>query len=419
VAGVASATVAVLAAQLVDSDPSAVLPLALLGAWLTLSYRAHVQLRSRHDRLNSLYGFVRGVSAADDGDGIVRSVLQHTQALLKAEVAVLTLVEEQDDGPALLLHYRLDGDTFTTRTAPALAPDWPISRCLATSEPLLGQRSTRDRAVADHLEALRVRDGVLVAVPGDDGVAGTLFVGSRRGEHSTFEAADVTALEGVASHAAIALRNGRLLDRLTHESRHDMLTGLPNRTEFEAQLTALLPEVDSLAVLFMDLDRFKDVNDTLGHHAGDQLLTEVARRLTAAVEPQCTVARLGGDEFGVLLPDATAAQALAVAHLLRRVLGQPVGVEGLSVDVGVSIGLAVAPDHGDAAGLLMRRADIAMYDAKALNGTAVYDPARDDSSTSRLALVAQLREALRAASSSCTTSRRSPSTARRSSGSRR
>jgi diguanylate cyclase (GGDEF)-like protein len=392
---VGNATAAYIAVDAVRHDTTALLPLALLGGGLTLAYRSHVQLRSRHDRLASLYGFVRGVSAADDGEGIVRNVLAHAREVLKAEVATLTLVEHGAGGRQVLHSYTLDGEgAYRADSRPATDADWPLSRALSTGQPMLGVRGTRDRAVADHLADLGLRDCALAVVPGDAAPAGTLLVGSRRGEHSTFEPADVLALEGLAGHAAVALRNGRLLDRLTHESRHDMLTGLPNRTEFERRLSTALVGDDGLAVLFMDLDRFKDVNDTLGHHAGDELLIEVAHRLGAAVDRGCTVARLGGDEFGVLLTGTSRTSAVRIAQRVKQVLERPVGVEGLSVDVGVSIGLSLAPEHGTTAGVLMRRADIAMYDAKALHGVAVYDPARDDSSTSRLALVAQLRQAL-------------------------
>jgi diguanylate cyclase (GGDEF)-like protein len=391
---VGSVTTASLAVEVVARDVTATLPLLLMGAGITYAYRSHVRLRTRHDRLSSLYGFVRGVSAAADADLIVRSMLTHSRDLLRAEVAVLTLVDEEEGQQQLHCFSVAADGSYDVVHRPATSDDWPISRAISTGDPLLGQRGTRDRAVARHLSALGLRDCVLVVVQGEERPAGTLLVGSRRGEHSTFEPADVLALEGVAGHAAVALRNARLLDRLTHESRHDALTGLPNRSEFERVLAGQLDVGRTAAVLFMDLDRFKDVNDTLGHQAGDELLTQVAERLRHTVDAAATVSRLGGDEFAVLLPGTSAEQGLAVARQVRRALERPVDVEGMSVDVGVSIGLAVAPEHGSSASALMRRADVAMYDAKARDGVALYDATRDDSSTSRLALVAQLRKAL-------------------------
>ena len=398
---VVTGTLGMLGALSVLDDPDSAWPLAVLGLTSGLAYRGHARLRRRHERLSSLYGFVRHVSAASEVDGTVRAVLRQTLALLKGEVAVLVQVLEPEQGPLarpglrLLTHTLAADGSLTTRQQDAALSDWPVARCLSSGQPLLGVRSPRDPAVAEYLARQGVRDCVLVAVPGPEGPAGVLFVGSRRGEHSTFEHADVLALEGVAGHAAVALQNRRLVDRLTYESRHDLLTALPNRTEFQSRLSTHLQGSSSCtAVLLMDLDRFKDVNDTLGHAAGDRLLCEVAGRLSASVDGRSTVARLGGDEFAVVLPGCDVDDAIEVARTLRRVLEQPVGIEGVSVDVGVSIGVAAAPQHGDDASLLMRRADIAMYDAKSRAGIAVYDPERDESSTSRLALVAQLRRAL-------------------------
>jgi len=395
-----NATLGVVGVHALAHDWHAAAPLLLLALTFGLAYRGHVRLRARHERLATLYGFVRQVSTGSEVDGTVHAVLAQTLDLLKGEVAVLTQVldpgpDAERTGPRLLTHsLHLDGQVRTRRQEAELT-DWPVARCLSSGQPLLGVRGARDEAIAEYLSKQGVRDCVLVAVPGPDGPVGALFVGSRRSQYATFEPADVLALEGVASHAAVALQNRRLVDRLTYESRHDVLTDLPNRTEFQAQLRVeLAREHCCVSVLFMDLDRFKDVNDTLGHHAGDRLLCQVAERLSASVEPGCTVARLGGDEFAVVLPAHDTAMALEVAGRLRRVLERPVGIEGLSVDVGVSIGVASSPEHGGDASLLMRRADVAMYDAKSRSGIAAYDPERDESSTSRLALVAQLRDGL-------------------------
>jgi len=397
------ATLGLVCVLVLHTDRTGALPLLALGTVAVLAYRKHLRLSRRHDRLTSLYGFVRQVSTESEAHGTVHAILSQTLELMRGEVAVLTQVlpSEQVSGaprPGLhLLTTTLGTDgVLTTRQSWAGPADWPVARCLSSGSPLLGARGTRDTALLEYLEHQGVRDFVLVAVPGATAPTGTLFVGSRRSDYVTYEQADVLALEGVASHAAVALHNGRLVDRLTHESRHDPLTGLPNRAEFQARLGQVL-ERDGrarAAVLFMDLDRFKDVNDTLGHHAGDLVLCEVAERLADHLDADSTIARLGGDEFAVVLPDHDLAEALRVAQRLRRLLERPVAVEGVSVDVGVSIGVSLAPRDGSAPGVLMRRADIAMYDAKQSIGIASYDPGRDESSTSRLALVAQLRTAL-------------------------
>lgn len=200
-------------------------------------------------------------------------------------------------------------------------------------------------------------------------------------------------LFGIYTTAAVARAQER-------QATHDALTDLPNRTLFGAQLTATLEERarigGGVAVFLLDLDRFKEVNDTLGHSAGDQLLEVVARRLLSAVRPDDTVARLGGDEFAVLLPGIERPQdAIEVAGRIRAALAEPFRLEGVLMDVDVSIGIAFAPIHGEEVEPLMRRADVAMYVAKGeQTGIEVYDGARDPNSTQRLGTVTALREAL-------------------------
>jgi diguanylate cyclase (GGDEF)-like protein len=184
------------------------------------------------------------------------------------------------------------------------------------------------------------------------------------------------------------------------EALHDALTQLPNRTLFSQSMAETLEiaarDDSTVAVFLLDLDRFKEVNDTLGHPAGDQLLEVVARRVLSAVRPDDVVARLGGDEFAVLLPDVRdAGHAIEVAERIRRILAEPFRLEGVLVDVDVSIGIAVSPQDGTEVESLMRRADVAMYVAKGeQTGIEVYDIARDPNSPQRLGTVTALREAL-------------------------
>ncbi|MDT5129517.1 MAG: hypothetical protein QOH54_5161 [Mycobacterium sp.] len=156
-----------------------------------------------------------------------------------------------------------------------------------------------------------------------------------------------------------------------HLARTDDLTGLPNRRGFYARAGLLLPAPGheasasrSLALLVLDLDQFKDVNDSLGHAAGDELLCVIASRLNASLRDEDLLVRLGGDEFAVLLPDADAEGATKAAIRLRTAVEEPVLLEGLRVQVTGSIGIAHSPKHGQDVGTLLRHADIAMYRAK-------------------------------------------------------
>jgi diguanylate cyclase len=185
-----------------------------------------------------------------------------------------------------------------------------------------------------------------------------------------------------------------------HQALHDGLTGLPNRTLLRDRTGQAIRQADRelvpAALLLIDLDRFKEVNDTLGHHYGDQLLIQVGERLQAVLREVDTVARLGGDEFAVLLPKiATAEGAVVVAKKLQAALEEPFTIDDLTLDVEASIGLALYPDHGNDPEELLQRADIAMYAAKDTHAELVlFDPKLDQHSPRRLALLGELRRAI-------------------------
>lgn len=204
---------------------------------------------------------------------------------------------------------------------------------------------------------------------------------------------------GVAYRAAAAAaeRGRRAAEeagsRLRHAATHDDLTGLANRRLLHEELTA---GGDSpLALLLLDLDRFQDVNDTLGHRYGDALLTQVGRRLTDAVGAAGTVVRLGGDEFAVLLTGADEDQASVVAAQLREALQEPFVVEQVLIAVDASVGIALRPAHASHGDQLLQLADVAMYDAKrGGRGCSVYRPEMSRQTADALALLAELRGAV-------------------------
>ena len=191
-------------------------------------------------------------------------------------------------------------------------------------------------------------------------------------------------------------KSEEMIQRLAY---YDPLTNLPNRTLLQDHLQqAILTgqrENKSVALLLMDLDRFKETNDTLGHQRGDVLLQQVGSRLQGAVRPSDIVARLGGDEFAVVLPLAGSGDAALVADKILKALEPPFVIEGLPVMVEASVGLALYPDHGANAESLMQRADVAMYAAKQGGiGSIIYDAKIDQYSPRRLALMAELRQAI-------------------------
>ena len=184
------------------------------------------------------------------------------------------------------------------------------------------------------------------------------------------------------------------------EALHDVLTGLPNRELFRMRVARACEEGErtnrSAAVLLIDLDHFKEINDTLGHHVGDDLLRVVASRLVATLRPDDMVARLGGDEFAVLAPNLlSSSDALGVAHRLLEALEAPFEVDAVRLDVQASIGVAHFPEHGSNMDLLLQRADIALYAAKETRGSVeLYDAAADVHTPERLALAAELKDGI-------------------------
>jgi diguanylate cyclase (GGDEF)-like protein/PAS domain S-box-containing protein len=191
-----------------------------------------------------------------------------------------------------------------------------------------------------------------------------------------------------------------LNQELEHQALHDALTELPNRLLLQDRMhQALLSaqrEHHQLALLITDLDRFKEINDTLGHHYGDLVLQEVSARMRTALRGSDTIARLGGDEFAVLLPYIESADdAVMAARKLVAAMEKPIVLEDHSFHVGISVGIALFPDHGTDGSTMMRHADVAMYVAKrSTSGYALYDHLEDQHSVSRLAMVGELRHAI-------------------------
>jgi diguanylate cyclase (GGDEF)-like protein len=227
-----------------------------------------------------------------------------------------------------------------------------------------------------------------------------LVVADRRGVEP-FGAHDVKLLEALAGVSASALANAGLVEQLKHEAFHDALTGLPNQLLFEEAVGLALAErrqpERKLAVFVLDLDRFKRVNDSLGHPAGNELLREVARRLIGAVRTGDTVARMSGDEFTVLVTGLrSTGEAAFVAEKVTAVFRSPFVIAGQELHVTPSIGIAIAPEDGTRPSVLLKNADTAMYRAKerGRNCFEIYSVDMNSAAEARLALEGDLHHAL-------------------------
>ena len=188
--------------------------------------------------------------------------------------------------------------------------------------------------------------------------------------------------------------------QIAHQSTHDMLTGLPNRVLFidrlEHALQMVRSEHEQLAVLILDLDGFKEINDTLGHHNGDRVLKSVATRMRNAIAISTTLARMGGDEFGIILTDISGPKDIEkVVRSIQMALEPQAVIEGVTINLAASMGAVLAPEHGRDADTLMQRADVAMYVAKdEHSGFVLYSSDLDAHSPQRLTLIGELRQAI-------------------------
>jgi diguanylate cyclase (GGDEF)-like protein len=217
-------------------------------------------------------------------------------------------------------------------------------------------------------------------------------------DNAYFSADDVRLLETLAAHAAVAIENSRLVDRLRFDAEHDTLTGLPNRRRMIAALheaVRISASNDVVAVIVFDVDGMRDVNDSLGHAAGDRLLIEFARRLRALSPAKALVARVGGDTFGVTLRIESADEAVHFARDVRAALNQPMQIGSLSLDLGSAVGVSVHPDHGSDPATLLQQADVATQAAKVRpEAVQLFHASLESRSVRRLGLAADLRRAL-------------------------
>ena len=269
-----------------------------------------------------------------------------------------------------------------------------------------GAEGAAEAAWSDGSTAVLARRDITVVATPVRGVDGAIAV-LRGGLTGQASRAQVECLELLAGQAGVALRNSSLLgqlqdahQRLEHQAYHDALSGLPNREYFAQHLSAALRDSEGtkrVAVMFLDLDRFKAVNDTLGHEVGDDLLVAVARRLGRAVRSGTLVARIGGDEFTVLMPNVDGvARAEKLAERICASLSSPFRLGRNEVAISTSVGIAMSGEAGVDAGELMRRADVAMYKAKS-RGPAnyqVWSPDLDGATIERMQMETELRRAV-------------------------
>jgi diguanylate cyclase (GGDEF)-like protein len=323
-------------------------------------------LRKRQRVLEAMARIQRAISRREPLEGVLETIVSAAGELLGDDAPALVLIDPDDPGWL----------TFAAQRGydAVLAEDDGSRHRVGTGVTGRAVAEARVIVVEDYpsmpdARAPWLRHGLQAAMAApvhEDGrVIGSLLLSSFR-PGRVFSRAEQDMLSSFAEHASLALTDARRVDTMLHQALHDALTGLPNRALFTDRIQHALVQGrrrgTACGVIFLDLDRFKTVNDSLGHGAGDELLVAVARRIAESLRSADTAARLGGDEFAVLLEDlGHVDEAVLVAERITAALSAPIVVSGREVYVKVSLGIAVG---GNEASELLRQADVAMYRAK-------------------------------------------------------
>ena len=357
--------------------------------------RGYAEGRADRERLSALQRATHALVGPIDPRDAIGEFLAVVRECFAVEVAELVLPE--GEGYRIQRLSSAESTGMRSWTSPPDTPSLAI-HLLHLGETVRVTPSHEDESLRTLLrdEGWRNCLGTPIVI---QGVArGVLCVYDRTGLEG-FEMGERAVLKALARELAGALEKAELVEEVLHQALHDALTELPNRTLFHQRVQRAISAANHtpahVAVMLIDLNRFKEVNDTLGHHNGDLLLQDFSRRLQNSVRPGDTVARLGGDEFAIVVPKVVdRAGAERVAKRVLRSLEDPFLLNEMTLDVDAAVGIALYPEHGRDPATLLQRADVAMYAAKgALSGYEVYSPENDRYSPRRLALVGELRSA--------------------------
>ena len=396
----ANTSLALLAVAALWLSPELLWLLILPLVMVFLAYQAYVSEREKHERLELLYQSSRILQHSPEIDSTLVALLSHARTMFRAELAEVVLYPRSADEDALRTR------SWHEREPEVMVPDReylvdPLhARIRGSTAPFFDETRDRDGRVSRHMVS---------ALRGESETIGSLIISNRLTEGTIFSDDDLRLLETLANQAAVALENGhleqslaelsRLKEQLRYQAYHDPLTGLPNRTLFLEKVVDRIghPSEKMPVVLFLDLDDFKVVNDTLGHAAGDRLLADVAARLRTVLRADDVAARLGGDEFAVLLDDDPGlSESEAVAHRIIDSMRVAFSVDDHETTIGASIGIAAARVGTERADELLRNADVAMYTAKSSgkNRVSVFEPTMHAAIVERHALSAELSRSL-------------------------
>ncbi len=393
---------ALVAAVLIQAEPLSLLLLCVPVTVLLVAYRAYVAERNQREQVEFLYSSTKALRESPETTSAAAWLLGEVVSMFRVEQAHLLLLP-RDDNELTATHFRHENGATTAHIhdrddqVPAQLANFATIATLVESPRNVG-------SLAGFFEQESIRDAMVGTLRGPNRDIGVLIAANRLGQVTQFTAEDLGLFETLVHQAAAALENdqlehamdqmNRLERQLAHQAHHDGLTGLANRSRFTDELSAAIASQDRPALLYLDLDDFKVINDSLGHGAGDHVLAEVGRRLEALVRPSDVAARLGGDEFAVLLPKSENAEL--VARRIMQSLHETISFADHELQVGVSIGLARATGDSRGPADLLNDADIAMYSAKSQGKGALVEflPTMRQKVSKQRRLRTQLRRAV-------------------------
>jgi diguanylate cyclase (GGDEF)-like protein len=411
VVSLTNTSLALLVITVLFVEPAAALLFAVPIIAVFVAYRAYVSERQQHEGLEMLYESTRILQRSPEMDRALVSLLDHARKMFRAEIAEVSLLPQVEGQDILRTSVGPREAVDMMQSIGTTLDDPKLVRCVAERRAFLIAHG--EPGVGSEDDGRRFRNAMYAPLVGESRLMGTILVANRLSDLSPFDPDDLKLFETLASHTAVALENGqleqslsslsRLQEELQHKAYHDALTGLANRAFFAQSVAQRLESADASGlvpvVLFLDLDDFKIVNDTLGHAAGDQLLASVGERIQATLRTGDLAARIGGDEFAVLLWDTPEMPvARRVAERLIGAFGSGADQEGAPANAPVSIGVAAGHPGFGSADELLRNADVAMYSAKARgkNRVAFFEPEMATAVAARHTLTEALQRAVAA-----------------------
>lgn len=354
--------------------------------------------RNEHLRLiNQVSNRVHATLKLDD---ILRETIEALRGLSLAPHIAIYLLSRDDTHLDLVAHHGF-GENVLQLIARLPVTGSQNGRVVTQKRLLISDDLCRDEGmrpeIRDAFAAENLHAALIIPMIYNDRALGSINLAY--GGQRTFSEVELETLGAFCNTVALAIANSRLVVSLAFQARHDSLTSLPNRSVLHEEFAARIQAIPgtTAALLLLDLDHFKEINDTLGHHVGDHLLIHIGPRLQEALPAEhALVCRLGGDEFAILLTGLTdKTEAVTLAKRLATTLRQPFMIDGMALQVGASVGVAYYPEHGENSHALLRAADVAMYQAKTLTaGVMVYDRQFDKYSPDRLALASELVQAV-------------------------